>query len=485
MEIKKLEKHKWYISTEFISLIFAFSIFIIPFFIGIILLIKKRKQDKCTYENVNRSLDDYNKYINEYNIDSLISVENKKKEIEIEQETVKNQMQKEKQIVENQIENLNNIITQLNSTENEKRREISKLNKEISELKTILGNLENDIELSEYGIYKPIFSFETPEAYKANISSIVEKQKKAVKTDLACSYPTTFTLDGSLSKGKKLIKDNVKQILRSFNNECDVLISKVKYNNIDTIKNRIVNSFNSLNKLNEKIQIRINSTYLDLKILELHAYYEYERKKQDDKEKAKEEREKLREEAKLLKEIEEKRKFINKEKTHYQNALIKITEQLKSNPNNKEFLDKKLEIENELEEIEKSLKDIDYREANKRAGYVYIISNIGSFGENIYKIGMTRRLEPIERINELGDASVPFNFDVHAMIFSDDAPSLENALHHAFENKKVNMINPRREFFKVTLEEIEEVVKNNYDKTVDFIRVAEAEQYRESKKLYK
>ena len=98
---------------------------------------------------------------------------------------------------------------------------------------------------------------------------------------------------------------------------------------------------------------------------------------------------------------------------------------------------------------------------------------------------MTRRLEPIERINELGDASVPFNFDVHAMIFSDDAPSLENALHHAFENKKVNMINPRREFFKVTLEEIEEVVKNNYDKTVDFIRVAEAEQYRESKKLYK
>lgn len=467
MEIKKIEKIKWYISTEFISFIFVFSIFIIPFFIGLFLLILRKKYDKYIYENINKSLNDYNRYKNEYNINSLISVENKKKELE------------------NQIENFKNIISQLSSTENDKHKEISKLNKEISKLKTILGDLESDIELSEYGIYKPIFSFETPEAYKANISSIVEKQKKAVKTDLACSYPTNFTLDGSLSKGKKLIKDNVKQILRSFNNECDVLISKVKYNNIDTIKNRIVNSFNSLNKLNEKIQIRISSTYLDLKILELHAYYEYEQKKQDDKEKTKEERAKLREEAKLLKEIEEKRKFINKEKTHYQNALIKITEQLQSNPNNKDFLDKKLEIENELEEIEKSLKDIDYREANKRAGYVYIISNIGSFGENIYKIGMTRRLEPIERINELGDASVPFNFDVHAMIFSDDAPSLENALHHAFENKKVNMINPRREFFKVTLEEIEEVVKNNYDKTVDFIRVAEAEQYRESKKLYK
>lgn len=485
MEIKKLEKYKWYLSTEFISLVFAFSIFIIPFFVGIILLIIRRKQDKSIYENINQSLDDYNRYKNEYNIDSLISVENKKKEIEIEQKNLKNQLQNEKQIVENQIENLNNIITQLNSKKNDKRREISKLDKEISELKNILGNLENDIELSEYGIYKPIFSFETPEAYKANISSIVEKQKNVVKNDLACSYPTTFTLDGSLSKGKKLIKDNVKQILRSFNNECDVLISKVKHNNIDTIKNRIVNSFNSLNKLNEKIQIRINSTYLDLKILELQAYYEYEQKKQDDKEKAKEEREKLKEEAKLLKEIEEKRKTINKEKTHYENALSKITEQLENDPDNKDFLDKKLEIERDLEEIEKNLKDIDYREANKRAGYVYIISNIGSFGENVYKIGMTRRLEPLDRVNELGDASVPFNFDVHAMIFSDDAPALENALHHAFENKKVNMINPRREFFRVTLEEIEEVVKNNYDKTVDFIKVAEAEQYKQSKALYK
>ena len=103
----------------------------------------------------------------------------------------------------------------------------------------------------------------------------------------------------------------------------------------------------------------------------------------------------------------------------------------------------------------------------------------------MYKIGMTRRLEPLDRVNELGDASVPFNFDVHAMIFSDDAPALENVLHHAFENKKVNMINPRREFFRVTLEEIEEVIKNNYDKTVDFIKVAEAEQYKQSKALYK
>lgn len=150
-----------------------------------------------------------------------------------------------------------------------------------------------------------------------------------------------------------------------------------------------------------------------------------------------------------------------------------------------ELLSKKEELESHLNTIQHNIEEIDYREANKRAGYVYIISNIGSFGENIYKIGMTRRLEPLDRVNELGDASVPFNFDVHAMIFSDDAPALENALHHAFESKKVNMINHRREFFKVTLDEIESVVKANFDKTVEFKKIPDADQYRETLMLLK
>ena len=118
-----------------------------------------------------------------------------------------------------------------------------------------------------------------------------------------------------------------------------------------------------------------------------------------------------------------------------------------------------------------------------RAGYVYIISNIGAFGENVYKIGMTRRLDPQDRVDELSDASVPFNFDVHAMIFSDDAPALENALHKAFESRKLNMVNQRREFFNVTLDEIKEVVRKNFDKTVEFVDTPNAEQYRVSLKM--
>ena len=142
-------------------------------------------------------------------------------------------------------------------------------------------------------------------------------------------------------------------------------------------------------------------------------------------------------------------------------------------------------IEEKLQKIDKEFADVDDREANQRAGYVYVISNIGAFGENVYKIGMTRRLDPQDRIDELGSASVPFNFDVHAMIFSNDAPKLEAALHNAFADRKLNFVNQRREFFRVSLDEIKKVVRENYDKSVEFTELAPAEQYRESLLLQK
>ena len=231
------------------------------------------------------------------------------------------------------------------------------------------------------------------------------------------------------------------------------------------------------------MNISVSNDYLDLKIKELRLAFEYQQKKQEEKEAQKAERAELREAAKLQKEIELQRKKIEKEQTHYQTAYEKLLKQLEETPDNVDLIKKKAELENQLQDIEKAIQDIDYREANHKAGYVYIISNIGAFGENVYKIGMTRRLDPQDRVDELGDASVPFNFDVHAMIFSDDAPALEAALHKAFEDKKLNMVNTRREFFNVTLDEIKEVVKKNFDKTVEFIDVPDAEQYRVSQKM--
>ena len=233
------------------------------------------------------------------------------------------------------------------------------------------------------------------------------------------------------------------------------------------------------------MQISITPSYLDLKLQEMNLCYEYAMKKQEEKEEQKRIREEQREAQKLQKEIEEARKTSEKERMHYKNALHRIEVQMQSaNEIERTILEeRRLEMQQQLNSIEEEIKKIDYREANQRAGYVYIISNIGSFGENIYKIGMTRRLEPMDRVDELGDASVPFAFDVHAMIFSDDAPALESALHRAFDDRKVNMINTRREFFHVTLEEIEAVVKKNFDKTVEFTKIPNAEQYRESQMM--
>lgn len=233
------------------------------------------------------------------------------------------------------------------------------------------------------------------------------------------------------------------------------------------------------------MHIAITPSYLDLKLQEMNLCYEYAMKKQEEKEEARRIREEQREAQKLQREIDEARKKSEKERTHYSNALQRILSQMEhASVTERELLEsRRTEIENQLSTIENELRQIDYRQANQKAGYVYIISNIGSFGKDIYKIGMTRRLEPTDRVDELGDASVPFTFDIHAMIFSDDAPALEAALHRAFDSKKVNMVNTRREFFHVTLEEIEEVVRKNYDKTVEFVKTPAAEQYRESQMI--
>lgn len=334
-------------------------------------------------------------------------------------------------------------------------------------------------------MYSPIYDFANSEIYKDRLDVIRAEQKNMILCKTAATCSTNWSVNGSETQGRVMTNQNIKQILRCFNDECEILINKVKFNNISAFIEKMRKSYDALNKMNSKNAVSISQGYLDLKIQELQLAYEYARKKQEEKEEQRRVREQMREEARLQKEIEEARKDIEKEQKHYSNALLKLSKQIESCDEIERtfLLEKKKEIEKHLEDLNKAIEDIDYREANKRAGYVYVISNIGSFGENVYKIGMTRRLDPMERVYELGGASVPFKFDVHAMIFSDDAPTLETALHHAFENKKVNMINSRREFFNVSIEEIEKVVKANYDKSVEFVRVPLAEQYRESQKI--
>ncbi|NSC84488.1 DUF4041 domain-containing protein [Mediterraneibacter gnavus] len=378
---------------------------------------------------------------------------------------------------------LNSKVAELEAKKERLEKEIDKRTSKIDALKKEAVFFEDAITFQEFGLYTPRYDFVTSEEYKEELDRIRDAQKKLIKNDKAIIGATTWTVNGSKSKGNKMIADMKKLFLRAFNSDCEDVISKVKYNNFDMSLKKIRQSANSIEKLGKSMSLQITQKYIDWKEEELTLAFEYQQKKQEEKEAQKAARAEMREAARLQKEIEAQRKKIEKEQTHYQTAYEKLLKQLEEDPDNSDLLAKKSELENQLNDIDRAIKDIDYREANQRAGYVYIISNIGAFGENVYKIGMTRRLDPQDRVDELGDASVPFNFDVHAMIFSDDAPALETALHKAFEDRKLNMVNTRREFFNVTLDEIKEVVKENFDKTVEFVDVPDAEQFRVSQKM--
>lgn len=372
---------------------------------------------------------------------------------------------------------------------NEKKKQTAAESKELEEkLSLIQGELieaTEQQELESFSLYQPRFAFAKSTDYKQKILDLRVRERNLIRTKTAAVCSTNWTVDGDKKRGKKMTEDNIKLVLRSFNNECDIAISSAKFNNFDRCKARIQKSFELLNDISESSLIKITNDYLQLKLDELALAYEYQQKKQEEKEEAAELRAQQREAVRAAKEMEEARKAAEKEKQHYTQALEKLDAQIMASPENADLSAKRNEIMSRLDDITAKLEDIDYRQANQRAGYVYIISNIGAFGENVYKIGMTRRLDPMERVYELGDASVPFFFDVHAMIFSEDAPTLENALHHAFDDRRVNRVNLRREYFNVTLDEIKEVVRKNHDKTVEFVDYPDAQQYRESLQMRK
>jgi hypothetical protein len=364
-----------------------------------------------------------------------------------------------------------------------KELDLALVNKEIVDKRNQVLVVDETLLLESFALYLPKFAFTSSEEYKAKIDEIREHQKSMIKEGKAADGNQDWSVNNSKAQGRKLVNDMTKLLLRAFNNECDYCVDNVKFNNIELGEKRINQSYESLNRLGKVMQVEIAERYKQSKLNELHLAYEYQLKKQEEKEEQKKIREELREQQKLEQEIKATRDKIEKERKHFKAALIELEERFKSASDPSEInaiKDKIIEIKNQYTELDKEEKLIDYREQNAKAGYVYVISNIGAFGENVYKIGMTRRLEPMERVDELGDASVPFNFDVHALIFSENAPALEAKIHEHFYNSRINKLNNRKEFYKADINEIEKIIKDNYDKSVEIQKEAVAEQYRES-----
>lgn len=350
----------------------------------------------------------------------------------------------------------------------------------------ILG-AEDTILLESFGLYIPKYRLTNSIDYKNRLDEIREDQKRTAR-GLSAEVDAWDHSAVELTKvqWKKLRKDALKLALRSFNSESEYCVENVKFSNLEKMEERIRRSFDTCNKLLKAIDAFWKDIVLERKLQELYLAHEYQVKRQEEKEAARQAREDQREQEKLEREIREARARIEKERRHFHSALQKLELRLNDANDVQEREDLQIrinELSSQCSRLDEDERLLDYREQNARAGYVYVISNIGAFGEGIFKIGMTRRLEPMDRVDELGDASVPFRFDVHALVFSDNAPGLEAKLHSHFAVGRLNKVNGRKEFFRADLKEIETVIRANYDAVVEVVHAASAEQFRESLRL--
>lgn len=367
------------------------------------------------------------------------------------------------------------------------KSERNSISEKLSELKLQLVSVEHDFDLQQHGLYEPLYDFGTASEYKEALKNIRDSQKQMFREKTAITCPAEWTVDGSRTEGKRMITEKIKLMANAFNGCCDAVISKVKYSNISSIEKQINKAYGDINKLGATLRCSISNEYLRLKLNELHLVHEYQEKLQEEKEERAEIAKRLREEERAQRELEKAKLLAEKEERNYQKALEEARKEFESAAaDNRENTEK---LKDEISKLEKSLEEATgnklralSRAEVTRSGYIYIISNIGSFGKDIYKIGLTRRLEPEARIKELSGAAVPFKYDVHALIFSENAPSLENALHTALEEKRVNLVNKRKEFFNCSLEAIKNICQQ-HEAGAKFFDMPVAEEFRKTKAM--
>lgn len=360
------------------------------------------------------------------------------------------------------------------------QQEIEKLRAEYEHWKQQTVETSSLALLQEVGIYQYRHRLQDAAAYKERLEETLGRIRDMAKRDgAAVQSGMGWAINGSAAEGAKMVKDLSKLMLRSYNNEADNIVHTMRPYALDTAIKRLEKSREAVSKLGAVLKITITQEYHALRVEEMRLTADFLQKQEEEKEERKErlrqERERRADEEQARIEIEREQERFEKERAHYENLLVAA----RANAD-KTAIEK---AETKLAEIETAADDLEKRSANTRAGFVYVISNIGAFGDGVVKIGLTRRLDPMERVQELGGASVPFAFDVHGFVFSDDAVGLEGDLHDAFAHRRVNAVNLRREFFRATPQEVREVLaKLDRAKNVNFkyTEVPEALEYRQS-----
>ncbi|WP_276739193.1 DUF4041 domain-containing protein [Actinomyces bouchesdurhonensis] len=365
---------------------------------------------------------------------------------------------------------LQQVRTQCAEQEQGIRADLERLINEEAALQEKLHPMRVQVKLEEAGFTE----YDHPAKDSVELAAALRDLRKDVQMAVR-SYSAVESLDDfepphTKSGRNKLAKDSARLALMAFNSQVDSIIEAASARNYEASLAKIFKAAEVVERQCTVTGVRVKPNYVELRARELQLAVDHLKAKQLEKELEKERKAELREQAKAERELQAERERLEKERQHYLNVL-KTVEEIGDEAET-------ARLKQQIVEIEKGINDVEKREANIRAGYVYVISNIGSFGERMVKIGMTRRLDPMDRVRELGDASVPFNFDVHALFFSDDAVGVETELHHRFAAKRVNRINARREFFYATPAEVRDALKDIAGNLLEFTEEPEAEQYR-------
>lgn len=336
------------------------------------------------------------------------------------------------------------------------------------------GIFDDEWVLQEAGIYHYHHPLENAAAYQERLQELGSNIAALITSGQAIEKSETFTFDNSLAKGRKMANDLAKLMLRAYNAEADNAIRGLRAGNVRAAKHRLERSREAIARYGALMQMHISDAFHALRLEELELTADFRMKKQQEREAAREERARLREDKRVAMELAEERARLDKERLHIVNALEALRESGRRDS----------ALEDKLATIDEAIAQNDYRAANIRAGYVYVISNRGAFGEGVVKIGLTRRLEPMERVSELGGASVPFRFDTHALFFSEDAVSLESELHAHFSDRRVNRVNDRKEFFFATPAEVKQVLRSKVGSLLEFTERAESLEFLQSRRYW-
>lgn len=329
--------------------------------------------------------------------------------------------------------------------------------------------MKNSREFQEVGLFDFDHPAEESTTLAAELATVRAQIKDAIRNKQATSASRGFTFNNSAAQGRRFVNSLSKILLRAYNAEAENAIKTTRAGNLSTAQARLSRAAEQIAKNGSMIDLKITQYFHQLRLQEIELAHRHLKALQREKELERERREELREQRKAEIELKKEQERLEKERAHYLSTIAT----LESNGDEEGAA----RVRERLVDVERAIEDVDYRAANIRAGYVYVISNIGSFGPDVVKIGMTRRLDPMDRVRELGDASVPYRFDVHALFFADDAVAVESLLHKEFAAQRINQVNLRREYFRVTPHEVLEKLRAHHVEVLEFRTEPEAEEF--------